>query len=122
MNPPRAQLLLGFAMVGSLAFAAANSRAAHPLPSWKETAAKQAIVNFVEKVTNEESAEFVPPLARIATFDNDGTLWCEQPMYVQLVFALDRVKTLAPKHPEWYETQPYQGGSRGQSRRAQRRG
>ena len=62
---------------------------------------KQAIVDFVAKVTKEGSPDFVPPAERIATFDNDGTLWCEQPMYFQLLFALDRVKALAPQHPEW---------------------
>src|SRR5262245_34233706 len=63
-----------------------------PLPSWNEGATKRAITDFVASVTAEGSPDFVPPEQRIATFDNDGTLWCEQPMYVQLVFALDRVK------------------------------
>ena len=79
-----------------------------PLPSWNDTAPKAAIVDFVEKVTTEGSADFVPEPARIATFDNDGTLWVEHPMYTQLVFALDRVKALAPDHPEWKTTQPFQ--------------
>jgi hypothetical protein len=78
-----------------------------PLPSWNEGPAKQSITAFVEKVTKEGSADFVPPAERIATFDNDGTLWCEQPMYVQLAFALDRVKTLAPQHPEWNTKEPF---------------
>src|SRR5262245_49195666 len=69
--------------------------AADPLPSWNEGAAKSAIVDFVARVTTAEGKDFVPPAERIAVFDNDGTLWCEQPMYVQLAFALDRVKTLA---------------------------
>jgi len=80
---------------------------ADPLPSWNETAPKQAIVAFVEKVTTAGSDDFVPEAERIATFDNDGTLWSEQPMYFQLFFALDRIKALAPKHPEWNEKEPF---------------
>jgi phosphoglycolate phosphatase-like HAD superfamily hydrolase len=80
-----------------------------PLPSWNDTAPKKSIVAFVEKVTKENTPDFVPADRRIATFDNDGTLWVEQPMYVQLAFALDRVKELAPKHPEWKTTQPFKG-------------
>ncbi|MGO6672592.1 HAD family hydrolase [Rhizobium leguminosarum] len=78
-----------------------------PLPSWNDTASKAAIVSFVEKVTGRGSAEFVPEPERIAVFDNDGTLWVEHPIYTQLAFALDRVKALAPQHPEWKETQPF---------------
>src|SRR5438094_5989170 len=78
-----------------------------PLPSWNDGKAKQSIVAFVEKVTREGSADFVPPEERIATFDNDGTLWCEQPLYFQLLFALDRVKALAPQHPEWKTKEPF---------------
>ncbi|MBB4232256.1 HAD family hydrolase [Rhizobium mongolense] len=78
-----------------------------PLPSWNNTAPKAAIVAFVEKVTKEGSPEFVPEQERIAVFDNDGTLWAEHPMYTQLAFALDRVKVLAPAHPEWKDTQPF---------------
>ena len=79
-----------------------------PLPSWNDTAPKAAIVAFVEKVSKEGSPDFVPEPERIAVFDNDGTLWIEQPMYVQLAFALDRVKAEAPNHPEWKTTQPFQ--------------
>jgi hypothetical protein len=71
-----------------------------PLPSWNDGPAKQSIIAFVEKVTTPGSPDFVPVPERIATFDNDGTLWCEQPVPVQLYFALDRVKALAPQHPE----------------------
>ncbi|WP_425375670.1 HAD family hydrolase [Rhizobium laguerreae] len=78
-----------------------------PLPSWNDTASKAAIVSFVEKVTGQGSPDFVPENERIAVFDNDGTLWVEHPMYTQLAFALDRVKALAPQHPEWKETQPF---------------
>ncbi len=78
-----------------------------PLPSWNDTAPKKDIVSFVEKVTKEGSSDFVPVAERIATFDNDGCLWAEQPMYFQLLFALDRVKTMAPKHPEWKDKEPF---------------
>jgi len=81
--------------------------AADPLPSWNDTAQKKAIVTFVERVTKESSLDFVPPSERIATFDQDGTLWAEQPMYFQFFFALDRVKALAPKHPEWKDKEPF---------------
>jgi hypothetical protein len=78
-----------------------------PLPSWNEGANKQAIIDFVARVTRQGGPDFVPPAERIATFDNDGTLWVEHPMYVQLAFALDRVKALAPLHPEWKDKQPF---------------
>jgi hypothetical protein len=81
--------------------------AADPLPSWNDGAVKQALVRFVDDVTTENGPRFVPPAERIATFDNDGTLWSEQPMYFQLAFALDRVKALAPKHPEWKNREPF---------------
>jgi len=86
---------------------AARLQAADPLPSWNDTATRQAIISFVEKVTEEGSPDFVPPTKRIATFDNDGTLWCEQPIYVQAAFIIDRVKALAPEHPEWKEKEPF---------------
>ncbi|MGD0416860.1 MAG: haloacid dehalogenase-like hydrolase [Terriglobales bacterium] len=80
---------------------------AQPLASWNDGAAKQSILDFVRRVTTEGSPDFVPVAERIATFDNDGTLWCEQPLPVQLYFALDRVKALAPQHPEWKTTEPF---------------
>jgi hypothetical protein len=83
------------------------SFAADLLSSWKDTAPKKAIVTFVEQVTREGSPSFVPVAERIATFDNDGTLWAEQPMYFQLAFALDRVRALAPQHPEWRTKEPF---------------
>ena len=86
----------------------AAAQAADPLPSWNDGPAKQAIIAFVEEVTKAGGAGFVAPAERIATFDNDGTLWSEQPMYFQLLFAIDRVKALAPQHPEWKTTQPFQ--------------
>jgi phosphoserine phosphatase len=79
-----------------------------PLPSWNNGATKRSIVDFVQKSTTSGGADFVPVEQRIATFDNDGTLWSEQPMYVQLAFVLSRVKELAPSHPEWKTTQPFQ--------------
>src|SRR5690242_14502232 len=91
----------------ALLLGAAYASAQDPFPSWNDGPAKQAIVSFVEKVTKDGSPDFVPPNERIATFDNDGTLWCEQPMYFQLFFALDRVKALAPQHPEWKEKEPF---------------
>ena len=78
-----------------------------PLPSWNDGPAKATIVEFVAKVAKQGSPDFVPPAERIATFDNDGTLWAEQPMYFQLLFALDRVKALAPQHPEWKDKEPF---------------
>src|SRR5438034_8163090 len=77
------------------------------LPSWNDTAPRKAIVAFVERVTKQGSPDFVPPAERIATFDNDGTLWAEQPMPFQILFALDRVKVLAPQHPEWKDKEPF---------------
>jgi len=84
-----------------------------PLPSWNDGKAKQSIIGFVTKVTKEGSPDFVPVAERIATFDNDGTLWAEQPMYVQFFFALDRVKALAPQHPEWKDKEPFASLLRG---------
>ena len=78
-----------------------------PLPSWNEGPAKTSITEFVARVTTEGSPDFIPEARRIATFDNDGTLWTEQPMYVQLAFALDRVKALASLYPEWKDQQPF---------------
>jgi phosphoglycolate phosphatase-like HAD superfamily hydrolase len=83
------------------------ARAADPLPSWNEGPAKKALLDFVGRVTKEGGPDFVPRPERIATFDNDGTLWAEKPLYFQLAFALDRVKALVDKHPEWKEKEPY---------------
>jgi len=91
-----------------LAFASpATAQDNDSLPSWNDGNAKQSIVEFVAKVTDEGSPDFVPPPERIAVFDNDGTLWAEQPMYFQLFFAMDRVKALAPQHPEWKTQEPF---------------
>jgi phosphoserine phosphatase len=78
-----------------------------PLPSWNEGATKTSIINYVEDVINVESKNFIPVPDRIATFDNDGNLWSEQPVYFQLSFAIDRVKALASDHPEWESEQPF---------------
>ena len=78
-----------------------------PLPSWNDGKAKEAIIEFVEKTTRKDSPDFVPVPERIATFDNDGTLWAEKPLYFQVFFALDRVKALAPWHPEWKTKEPF---------------
>ena len=87
-----------------------------PLPSWNASASKKAITDFVGRVTKQGGPDFVPVAERIAVFDNDGTLWSEQPMYVQLFFAFDRVRALAPKHPEWKDTQPFKGVIEGDSK------
>jgi len=81
--------------------------AADLLPSWNDGKTKQSIIEFVAKVTKEGSPDFVPMAERIATFDNDGTLWAEQPMYFQAFFVFDRIKALAPQHPEWKEKEPF---------------
>src|ERR1700741_685793 len=78
-----------------------------PLPSWNDTAPKKAIVAFVERVTKPGSPDFVAPAERLATFDNDGTLWAEQPLYFQFLFAIDRVKSYAPHRPEWKDKEPF---------------
>jgi len=96
------------ALVAVSSIVLANSAwASDPLPSWNEGDTKDAIVKFVETVTDTDSPNFVPVAERIATFDNDGTLWSEQPMYFQLQFALDRIKALAPTHPNWQTEEPF---------------
>jgi hypothetical protein len=87
-----------------------NRTDADPLPSWNAGPIKSSILRFVEAVTSVGGADFVPPLDRIAFFDNDSTLWSEKPGYFQLIFALDRVQALAAQHPEWREQQPFQAG------------
>ncbi len=86
---------------------ATSGYAADPLPSWNDGSAKQAILNFVKEVTDKSSPNYVPPSERIATFDNDGCLWSEQPIYFQLRFAIDRIKALAPEHPDWKMKLPF---------------
>ena len=101
---PTLLALLLWALSGIAALAQSD-----PLPSWNEGAVKKSITDFVTRVTAHGGADFVPVAQRIATFDNDGTLWTEQPVYFQLAFAFDRVKAMAPQHPEWKTTQPFKG-------------
>jgi hypothetical protein len=103
-GPPLRELAFAGVMV---ALAAAGSAQTDPLPSWNDGPAKQAFVKFVADVTATGGAGFVPPAERIATFDNDGTLWSEQPIYFQLAYGLDQVKAQAPKHPEWKTQEPF---------------
>ena len=88
--------------------AVAGAPAQDPLPSWNDGLTKQAILTFVHITTDRSSPNFVPPEQRIAVFDQDGTTWVEQPLYTQVLFALERVVELAPKHPEWKTKQPFQ--------------
>jgi phosphoglycolate phosphatase-like HAD superfamily hydrolase len=94
-------------LLGAMTLGMAPSAFGDPLPSWNDTASKKAIVAFVEKVTTPGSPEYVDPAERIATFDNDGCLWSEQPMYFQAFYIFDRIKTLAPQHPEWKDKEPF---------------
>lgn len=107
-----AALAIAVSLSAALATTGASGQS-DPLPSWNDTAPKAAIVEFVEKASKKGSPDFVPEPERIAVFDNDGTLWIEHPMYVQLAFALDRVKAEAPNHPEWATTQPFQAALEG---------
>lgn len=100
-----------FALTFAVIFVASPSTEAFaqsdPLPSWNDGPAKKSITDFVARVTQEDGPDFVAVPERIATFDNDGTLWCEQPYYFQLAFAIDRIKAMAPQHPEWKTKQPF---------------
>ena len=105
---PCFQRILGARAGRRLAGSPAPAQAqADPLPSWNDGAAKKSITDFVARVTTQGGADFVPPAERIATFDNDGTLWAEQPIYFQVAFALDRIKAMAAQHPEWKTRQPF---------------
>jgi phosphoglycolate phosphatase-like HAD superfamily hydrolase len=99
--------------IGALAGAGAQAQAKDPLPSWNDGRAKQSILGFVKRVTTPGNKEFVRVPERIAVFDNDGTLWCEQPVPVQFYFVADRVKALAPQHPEWKSKEPFASLLRG---------
>jgi len=107
MKTLRIQISLVAILACVLAFIVTGALAADPLPAWNDGKTKQSIVAFVEKVTQPGSPGFVPPAERIAVFDNDGTLWAEQPMYVQALFVFDRIKALAPQHPEWPTQEPF---------------
>ena len=91
---------------------------ADPLPSWNDNNVKRSILDFVTRVSTEGGAEFVPPVERIAVFDNDGTLWCEQPTFFQALFAFDRIRQLAPQHPEWKTREPFASVLRGDEKSA----
>lgn len=97
-----AWLVVSFVTVPHFAVAQSD-----PLPAWNDGAVKKSITEFVSRVTTQGGADFVPVEQRIATFDNDGTLWCEQPVYFQLAFGFDRIKAMASQHPEWKTTQPF---------------
>jgi phosphoglycolate phosphatase-like HAD superfamily hydrolase len=99
--------IIATALFCALAVSTNVAQSADPLPSWNGGRAKQAILTFVANVTKEGSPGFVPVAERIATFDNDGTLWAEQPVYFQLLFGIDRIKELAPQHPEWKDKEPF---------------
>jgi phosphoserine phosphatase len=118
MNPHSNRQNYAIALLAVIAFASPVARAADPLPSWNQGPAKQSIVAFVEKVTRPGSPDFVPVPERIATFDNDGTLWAEQPMYFQAFFVFDRVKAMAPQHPEWKDQEPFASVLKGDVRGA----
>ncbi|MCF7675711.1 MAG: haloacid dehalogenase-like hydrolase [Akkermansiaceae bacterium] len=108
MKITRKHNLPAAALLAAVAFTTTPiARAADPLPSWNDGTAKQSIVAFVEKITKAGSPDFVPVAERIATFDNDGCLWAEQPMYFQAFFIFDRIKALAPQHPEWKTKEPF---------------
>ena len=107
MKAIRAPKIFLAVLVWAMAVTTPFVHAAEPLRSWNEGASKKSIVEFVRKVTKHGSPEFVPVVERIAVFDNDGTLWAEQPLYFQFLFAIDRVKVLAPQHPEWQGKEPF---------------
>jgi phosphoglycolate phosphatase-like HAD superfamily hydrolase len=108
-------LSLGLTVSAAAVLTAATALAPgpDPLPSWSDGSAKRAILDFVSEVSADGRASFVPVEDRIVVFDNDGTLWAEQPFYVQVFFAIDRVKALAPEHPEWREQQPFKAALEG---------
>jgi phosphoserine phosphatase len=115
MKTTRTRRLVAAALLFTLALATGLGRAADPatalgtglLPSWNDGNTKQAIMHFVERVTTPGGNDFVPPAERIAVFDNDGCLWAEQPAYFQALFVFDRIKALAPQHPEWRTQEPF---------------
>jgi phosphoserine phosphatase len=132
MKATRRQHVIAAALVGALAFATTIAQAAlsaealakadDPLPSWNDGKARQSIIEFVARVTKEGSPSFVPVAERVAVFDNDGTLWAEQPMYFQAFFVFDRIKALAPQHPEWKDEEPFASVLRGDVKSALSRG
>src|SRR5580700_11155332 len=97
-----AALALSFFLIG-----VAGAYARDPLPSWNDGPAKEAILSFVKETTEKSSPKYVEPKDRVATFDQDGTLWTEHPLYTEAMFTLDRVRALAPQHPEWHSHEPF---------------
>ncbi|MFM1848041.1 MAG: hypothetical protein RL417_1515 [Pseudomonadota bacterium] len=113
--------LCGVVVLAFFGSATVKAETLDSLPSWNRVEVKEAITQFVSRVTKDSSPDFVPVGERIAVFDNDGTLWPEQPMYFQLLFALDRVRELAPRHPEWREREPFAALLKGDVKRGARR-
>jgi phosphoserine phosphatase len=109
LHASKPRLLLSVFVATLAIWVSSTANAADPLPSWNEGPARKAILEFVAAVTNENGKDYVEPADRIATFDNDGTLWVEYPMYTQALFAFDRVKQLAAQHPDWRTQQPFKG-------------
>ncbi len=103
----RSLIALSLVVLGLCGNASAQEQPTDPLPSWNDGFAKNSITDFVARVTKQGTVDFVPPPERIAVFDNDGTLWTEQPVYFQLAFAFDRIKAMSPQHPEWKNRQPF---------------
>ena len=101
------RIVWALSLILAVVISGGTGQAAEPLPSWQDGNAKAAIIDFVEQVTQEGGPQYVPPAKRIAVFDNDGTLWSEKPAYFQLLFAIDRVKALAAKNPDWKDRQPF---------------
>jgi phosphoglycolate phosphatase-like HAD superfamily hydrolase len=112
-------VLAGVILLASLATALAQ---VDPLPSWNDGNVKKSITGFVARVTTPGSPDFVPEPERIATFDNDGTLWCEMPFYFQMAFAFDRVREMAPQHPEWKTKEPFRSLLKGDVKTAAKAG
>ena len=111
-------LLVALCVLSQFSLAASSQMAKDPLPSWREGEAKQSIINFVKQVTTTGHSDFVPEQERIATFDNDGTLWAEQPVYFQALFIFDRIKAMAPQHPEWKKQEPFASVLKGDIKKA----
>ncbi len=106
-------LMMAMVLMMGTCLVSCATKIGDPLPSWNDGSSKKSIIEFVEKVTTKGGQDFVPPAERIAVFDNDGTLWSEQPMYFQLFFVMDRAKAMAPEHPEWKQKQPFKAALEG---------
>ncbi len=111
-------ILTFFALTLMILSSVTASQSQDPLPSWNDGPNKQAIIEFVTKTTDQNQATFIPPTRRIATFDNDGTLWSEQPLYFQAIYIFDRIRELAPEHPEWQQKEPFASVLNGDSKSA----